>query len=75
MLLAFATSWGINLASALPALGTAYLRLRVGTFLFAFVRVGGTDEGAIIVDNDDALDVFVSLHAIEGFLDLRHAIK
>ena len=43
-----------------------------GTLFFAFVGVGGANDGALRVDDDDALDIFVCLHAVEGLLHLRH---
>jgi len=42
------------------------------TLLLALVGVGGTNDGTLAVNDDDALDIFVGLHAVEGFLNLRH---
>lgn len=40
----------------------------VRTLLFAFVCIGRPDDGSLVVDDDNALHVLVSLHAIECFL-------
>ena len=39
------------------------------TLFLAFGGVGGADDGALAVDDDDALHVFVGLHAVEGLFD------
>ena len=45
------------------------------TLLLALALEGGADDGALIIDNDDALDVFVGLHSVEGLFDFGHGIK
>ena len=42
------------------------------TLLFALVLESRPDDGALVVDNDDALNVFVGLHSVEGLFDFRH---
>lgn len=42
------------------------------TLLFAFVLEGRSDDGTFVVDDDNALDVFVGLHSVEGLFDFGH---
>ena len=48
-----------------------YLMLRI-TLLFALVLESRSNNGALAVDDDDALDVFVGLHSVEGLFDFGH---
>ena len=73
MFLALVTSWGMSRARALPAWAWGYLGGGSSTFFFAFVGVGGADDGSLAVDDDDALHVLVGLHAVEGLLHFRHS--
>ena len=43
------------------------------TFFFALVGVGRSDYGAFVVDDHDALNVLVGLHAVQRLLHLRHS--
>lgn len=72
MFLAFVTSCGISLANAFPESTGPYLSVCSSTFFLAFVGVGRADDGALAVDDDDALHVLVGLHAVEGLLHFRH---
>lgn len=42
------------------------------TFFLALVCVGRSDDCSLVVDYHDALHILVRLHAVQGFLHLRH---
>ena len=58
------TSCGISLAKALP------IFIFEVTLFFAFVLVSGFDDVALVVYYDDALNVLMGLHPVEGLLHL-----
>ena len=39
------------------------------TLFLAFRGIGRADDGALAVDDDNALYIFVGLHAVEGLFD------
>lgn len=44
-----------------------YLNIERNTLLFAFGGVGGANDGTLVIDDDDALNILVSLHSVESF--------
>ncbi len=44
----------------------------MGTLLFAFILEGWSDYGTFSINDDDALDIFMGLHSVEGLLDFWH---
>jgi hypothetical protein len=69
VLFALETSCGMRRARAFP------IDYKINTLLLTLVEVGGPNDTALIINDNDSLDILMRLHAIKRLFDLGHIIS